>query len=307
MRYVRKPWKALGRLSNLRKPWPALGRLRNVWKRRRAMRWFRPGAVVRGRYEVVKPLGEGSYGLAYLCRDRERGGRLCVLKHVQPLRGGGAKSEAAYGYETDMLDRFRHPSIPRLIERFRYRGANCFTMEYVEGSSLEEQLLEGARVFTERESLSLLRKLLDVVAVVHAAGVVHRDIRIANVIASEDRVHLIDFGLARDVGGANGIGGVAETDDVRDDDPPEKILRRRLHVESDFYAMGHLLLFLLYSAHPGDETESEERGWEEELADLSPRTKKLLRRLLMAEQPYASCAELAADLDEAIRACAPVP
>jgi len=276
----------------------AAARAWNGWKRRRVLSWFRPGTVVRGRYTIQKPIGEGSYGLAYLCKDRRAEDRLCVLKHVQPLRGGALRTEAVYGLETAMLDRLRHPAVPRLIERFRYRGAYCFTMEYAPGLSLEKLLFEEERTFTEPEALSLLRRLSDVVKDVHAEGIVHRDIRIANVILDGERVRLIDFGLARDL-----RPGAPEPvpDDVSDDDPTEKKLRRRIDVTSDFYAMGHLLLFLLYSAYPDSR---EERSWEEELSSLAPETKKLLRRMLMTEQPYASAEEMQGDIDAAMAACA---
>ncbi|WP_309122340.1 protein kinase family protein [Paenibacillus sp.] len=276
----------------------AAARVWNGWKRRRVLSWFRPGAVVKGRYTIVKPIGEGSYGLAYLCRDRRAGDRPCVLKHVQPLRGGALRTEAVYSLETAMLERLRHPAVPRLLDRFRYRGAFCFAMEYVPGLSLEKLLFEEEHTFTEAEALLLLRRLIDVVADIHAAGIVHRDIRIANVIVDGERVHLIDFGLARDLrpGTPDPV-----PDDVLDDDPMEKKLRRRIDVTSDFYAMGHLLLFLLYSSYP--ETR-EERTWEEELSSLAPETKRLLRRSLMTEQPYASAEEMRDDLDAAIRASA---
>ncbi|HZG74763.1 MAG TPA: kinase, partial [Paenibacillus sp.] len=67
------------------------------------------------------------------------------------------------------------------------------------------------------------------------------------------------------------------------------------------YAMGHLLLFLLYSSYP---EVREERSWEEELSTLAPDTKRLLRRSLMTEQPYASAEEMRRDVDAAILACA---
>jgi len=273
-------------------------RVWNGWKRRRVLSWFRPGAVVKNRYTILKPIGEGSYGLAYLCKDRRADDRLCVLKHVQPLRGGAVRTEAVYSLETAMLERLRHPAVPRLIDRFRYRGAFCFAMEYVPGISLEKLLFEEERTFTEAEALTLLRRLLDVVADVHAAGIVHRDIRIANVILDGERVSLIDFGLARELrpGAPDPV-----PDDVADDDPMEKKLRRRVDVSSDFYAMGHLLLFLLYSSYP---EAREERSWEEELSTLAPDTKRLLRRSLMTEQPYASADEMRRDVDAAILACA---
>ncbi|MCI3926921.1 protein kinase [Paenibacillus sp. TRM 82003] len=285
----------------MRLSFAALARYWNGWKRRLAARRFRPGTVVRGRYELVKPIGEGSYGLAYLCRDRRRDGRLCVLKHVQPMRGGAARTEATFQLETRMLSRLRHPAVPRLLEKFRYKGTLCFTMDYMPGKSLEKLLFEEDRVYTEFEALALCRRLLDVVGDVHAEGVVHRDIRIANVILDGDTVSLIDFGLARSLTADEEHAEDEPADDLEEDAPAEKRIRRRIRVESDFYALGHLLLFLLYSNFP-DTGEEPERAWEEELAHLHTLTKKLLRRLLLTEQPYERAADAAADVNAAMRA-----
>jgi len=270
-------------------------RLWNSWKRRNVLMQLRPNTTIRGRYKIVKPIGEGSYGLAYLCRDLMRNRELCVLKHVQPLRGGSARTATAFNLETAMLSRLNHPSVPKLIESFQYRNALCFTMEYVPGRSLEQLLFDDNKTFTELESLTLLRRLLDIVADLHAEGIVHRDIRIANVILDKEHVFLIDFGLARDI--RDGAGQQIP-DDIEPDAPMEKVLRRRVHVTSDFYGLGHLLLFLLYSNFP---EEDEELSWEEELTTLAPQTKKLLRRMLMTEQPYSAIEEVIADTEAAIR------
>jgi serine/threonine-protein kinase len=144
---------------------------------------------------------------------------------------------------------------------------------------------------------------LEIVVYIHDQGIVHRDIRIANVILNGERVHLIDFGLACDVyqHGTNPI-----SDDIKEDDPTEKKLRREISFSSDFYALGHLLLFVLYSSYSEeiliDRPNSDqqiERSWEEELSILQPQTKKLLRRMLQAEQPYENVKQLILDTQAA--------
>ncbi|MFH5186900.1 serine/threonine protein kinase [Paenibacillus sp. TAB 01] len=252
---------------------------------------FRPDAVIAKRYRIVRKLGTGSYGSAYLCRDI-RSGRRCVLKRVCPLRGGRARAEFIYGQETAILRRLAHPGLPGLYEQFRYGEHLCFTMEYMEGVSLDRLLFEQERVFTEKEALQLVLKLLSIVGYMHSVGIVHRDISIANVLLHGKSVQLIDVGLSRELAGSQPED--YDPYEVDADDPSEKRHRRRIHVTSDFYAIGHLLLFLLYSAYPEEEQIKEkgrEPGWEQELT-LQPGTKKLLRRLLLTEQPYRNAGEL---------------
>ncbi len=259
------------------------------------LRWqFRSGSVILGRYRLVRKLGMGSYGAAYLCRDI-RSGRLAVLKASRPARGGKLRAKRIFDIETGILERLHHPGIPKLYERFRNRGRPCFIMEHAKGKSLDELLFHDNRAFSEKQSLEIARKLLDIIAYIHAAGIIHRDISIANVILDGESVRLIDFGLARNLNATNS--GETEADDVEDDAPTEKKLRRKPDVTSDFYALGHLLLFLLYSTYSEKSgTAAEEASWEEELT-LHPLTKKLLRRLLMTEQPFARARDIAREVD----------
>jgi serine/threonine protein kinase, bacterial len=251
---------------------------------------------------ILRMLGEGSYGVAYLCQDANHGNRLCVLKRIQPLRGGRKRTHSLYDLEVHMLASLSHIAIPKLYEPFRYHGYYCFTMEYAEGVSLETLLFEQETVFSELESLSVISRLLDIVAYVHSQGIVHRDIRIANVIMQDRSIRLIDFGLARKFTGAQDL---HPADDVLDDDPMEKLIRRRIHPTGDFYALGHLLLFLLYSAYPAAGEEEDQdvvQGWETELSGIHPHTRRLLHRLLLVEQPYDHVAQVQDEVAKAISA-----
>lgn len=288
-----------------------LGKTLRVWWRGLGDLWFREGTIVRGSYKVLRNLGGGSYGVAYLCQELAAN-KLCVLKRVRPLQGGLVKAEAIYRRETAMLSRLNHPAIPKLLEGFRYRGQLCFTMEAVAGKSIEQLLFHEEVRFTEKDSLEIIRSLVPVVAYLHDAGMVHRDIHISNVMLTRDAeaterptVKLIDFGLARELAPASDPNAPSEEteaeaqeDEIRPGDPPDRALRRKLTVDSDFYGLGHLLLFLLYSTFPEPAADTGPgSSWEEELS-LHPNTKRLLRRMLQTEQPYSHISQIASDLNQ---------
>lgn len=239
--------------------------------------------VLLGRYEIIEELGMGSYGIAYKGRDHLTG-RLVVIK--QARRTKGEDGRRLLQREADVLAHLHHPQIPRLYDRFVELGQPHLVMEYIDGETVEDQIFKLEAKYTEQEAFRLLKKVLEVVRHVHAFGIVHRDLRIPNIIWRDGTAAIIDFGLACRIG---------EPVDFRDDDPLEKRPRREPHPRSDFYALGHFTLFLLYSAY--EPTSDEEKSWEEEL-DLSPNARRILRKMLQLDAPYDHVDELIDDVDQ---------
>lgn len=254
------------------------------WRRNWANRHFSPGTLVNHRYRLIRKLGEGSFGVSYLCRDETMHEKLCVLKRIHPLRGHKKFRLTIFAEETAILSRLQHPAMPKLYATFTHYSYPCMVMEYVPGMSLEQYIFDHGGIFSETAALTTFTQLLELVADLHAEQIVHRDLRIANIMMRPDSLALIDFGLARHLQHTTLI---PELDILDTDDPPEKQLRRALHVSSDFYALGHVLLFMLYSAFPTEHlSQRPARTWEQELAVLHADTKKLIRRLLQIDQPY---------------------
>ncbi|BAD75971.1 serine/threonine protein kinase [Geobacillus kaustophilus HTA426] len=225
----------------------------------------------------------GSYGIAYKGRDLHTK-RFVVVK--QARRTKGEDGRRLLQREADLLARLRHPQIPRLYDRFVERGQPHLVMEYIEGETVEDLIFKRGVTYTEQAAFQLLRDVLMVVCHLHTLGIVHRDLRIPNIIWRNGTVFVIDFGLACRIG---------ESVDVRDDDPVEKRLRREPHPRSDFYALGHFTLFLLYSAY--EPISDEEKSWEEEL-DLSSNARRILRKMLQLDAPYDHVDELIDDVDQ---------
>jgi serine/threonine-protein kinase len=255
---------------------------------------FPEGTRLQGSYVIERVLGMGSYGITYLCRD-EQAGRQVVLKQILPSKRYGSKGFPVHRYETELLAELDHPAIPKLLDRFWARGHWFFAMEYMTGRTLEDELFEDGITYSEREALALILSLLDIVEYLHSRGIVHRDIRIPNVIRNGEQLALIDFGLARRIGDPPTL--IAE--DLHDY-AIEKRIKRTVAFSSDFYALGHFLLFLLYSTYRIEHEQAEEKSWEEELT-LSPATRRLLRRMLQLDEPYESCVELRAALQATLQ------
>ncbi|TCP20642.1 serine/threonine-protein kinase [Scopulibacillus darangshiensis] len=264
------------------------------YRLRRLRRWvidrpFPRKTLIADRYEVKERIGAGSYGLIYLCRDLKTNND-CVMKQMRPSRR--KENPRNYECETSIMEQLTHPAIPKLLNCFQYKGHLFFVMEYISGESLETAVFENFEKYNERQSLQTIYELTDPLLYLHDNGIIHRDIRLPNVIRSDGKLFLIDFGLARFIDGQTN----AELDAL--EHYPEEIkLRRQINFRSDFYAMGHFLLYLLYSSFEPED--KKEQTWQEEL-DIGDETKQLLKRMLQIDKPYVNIRKLRADLERTL-------
>lgn len=257
---------------------------------------YRPGTVVKGRYTVRSVLGIGSYGISYLCDDAAVG-RMCVMKQVKPSKRAGKGGLPVFERETETLRKLDHPGIPKLLDRFEERNQLFLCMEHKEGRNLEDVVFADGIVFSARDALLTIRKVADILEYVHGERIVHRDVRIPNLIRQPDgNVALIDFGLACPVSEDGRL--PPEEEEAHEQYAEEKRIRRKPVFASDFYALGHCLLFLLYTGYE-EKPEPSGLGWEDELI-LHPDVRSVIRKLLQADRPYESIAAIRRELDELI-------
>jgi serine/threonine-protein kinase len=252
------------------------------------------GTVLEGRYTIIRFLGIGSYGLTYVCRDVQSGD-LVVLKQSKPSKG--KLSRELLEKEIQIQSRLRHSQIPRCLHAFRCRKQLYMVTDYIEGQTVEDLIFEKGEAFTEEESLRFISELLKLVRFLHDHGIVHLDIRIPNVMVRDGQIYLIDFGLSRQMGESIDDKVLVDGKLLDSEELEEMRLRRTPEAASDWYALGHFLLFMLYSAYqevPGQSA----ADWQEELS-LSVHTTRLLRKLLQLDPPYESSEQLMQDLQAA--------
>ncbi|WP_066324609.1 serine/threonine protein kinase [Anoxybacteroides amylolyticum] len=246
-------------------------------------RRYRSGMMLSGRYEIMRELGMGSYGIAYVAFDKQTNKKV-VIKQMRTIRKKQIKE--SFLREAAILQHLSHPQIPSLYETFLERGVMHLVMEYIDGETVESLIFEAGKMYTEQEALVVLQRVLEIVQFIHEKGIVHRDLRIPNILLKNDRVYIIDFGLARFLG---------EKTPLIDTYPLEKKLRREIDVKSDIYALGHFLLFLLYSSYQPNT--KEECSWEEEL-NLSEPVRMMLRKMLQIDEPFRDISELMKEIEQ---------
>ena len=209
---------------------------------------LRPGGVVFGKYAIDSVLGEGGYGRVFLARDRILQ-RPVVIKELQARWRGNASVVRTFLREAQIAGRLNHPNIVGVLEVERHGEDHYIVMEHMPGGSLEERLQGGA--LPPNEAARVTRSVLLALEAAHAQGVVHRDVKPANILlGAHGEVKLTDFGIAqmsaddpqRTISGLTTHGPAAGTLQYMS---PEQARGRPLDARSDLYAVGALLYRML--------------------------------------------------------------
>lgn len=167
-------------------------------------------------YRLERVLGVGGFGITYLAWDTNLDKKVAIKEYlpsdfavrtgdvtVQP-KSSADEEDYSWGLsrfleEAQMLARFHHAHIVQVFRFFEANGTAYMVMNYEEGESFSAVMANRKGAFTERELLDLVLPLLDGLKAVHAAGVLHRDIKPGNIyIRNDGSPVLLDFGAARD-------------------------------------------------------------------------------------------------------------
>src|SRR5262249_49134689 len=139
--------------------------------------------------------GRGGMGVVYQACDLKLK-RLVALKTIRDSALAGPEHQERFRIEAEAAARCQHPNLVRIYDVGEHDGLPFFSMELVEGDSLDRKL--GGRPLSPREAAELARTLAEAVHYAHEKKVVHRDLKPANVLlAADGRPLIADFGLAK--------------------------------------------------------------------------------------------------------------
>jgi serine/threonine-protein kinase len=201
-----------------------------------------------GPYRIGRKLGKGGMGSVYEAVDQDSGRRVAV-KALTPQLAMAEGFRERFEAEIESLKKLEHEGIVRLYGYGEDEGVLFYSMELVEGPSLEQELCDGRR-FDWRETLSIAIQVCRALKHAHDHGVVHRDIKPANLLlAPGDRVKIADFGIARLFGATQltTAGGILGTADYMS---PEQVDGRAVTDRCDQYALGCVMFALLAGRPP---------------------------------------------------------
>ena len=225
-----------------------------------------------GKCVLGHTIGEGGMGVVYrgwlyynpAGRFAGTAPHPIALKVLHPLIRGRPRAERLFRHEAEVLGKLAHPNIVHYFGLFEHDGELCIAMELVQGESLAELLQRAAGrggalprlPFTQ--AWHYLAQLLGALESLHALGIVHRDVKSANVlIRTDDIAKLTDFGIARlPAELAKQSGGMAPGTGAYM--PPEQVMGQPIDARADLYAAAIVMFEMLTGITPFDSPERSE-------------------------------------------------
>jgi MarR-like DNA-binding transcriptional regulator SgrR of sgrS sRNA/predicted Ser/Thr protein kinase len=206
-----------------------------------------PGAVIAG-LRVERPLGEGATGAVYLARDAE--GNAVALKLLAPELSRDERFRKRFLREMQLVAAVTNPHIVRVLGCGEDDGFLYIAMPYVEGTDLREVMRRDGPPAPER-AVAIVEQVAAALDAAHAAGIVHRDVKPANIlISSEEQVLLCDFGLARHTASAESLTGERGLLGTVAYVAPEQIESTSVDGRADVYSLGCVLFECLTGEPP---------------------------------------------------------
>jgi serine/threonine protein kinase len=208
-----------------------------------------------GRYEVVRELGKGAMGIVYLAKDPLIG-RLVALKTIR--LGAHADDDEFSEFQQRFIREaqaagiLNHPSIVTVhdIGQDEENGTSFIAMEYVEGNNLKEVLSQG-RTLSFDTIGDIVAQVAEALDFAHAKGIVHRDVKPANIILLEGmRAKITDFGIAKIASGAANLTTTGQFLGTPNYMAPEQIKGAPVDGRTDIFALGIVLYECLTRRKP---------------------------------------------------------
>ncbi|HET9673566.1 MAG TPA: serine/threonine-protein kinase [Gaiellaceae bacterium] len=196
-----------------------------------------------GRYRPLRPLGSGGSGSVWLARDEKTG--LDVALKIVPREGkAGARAER----EAEAAARLRHPTCLRAYAYGREGGHVYIAYEYAPGRTFREA--QRSKELSDADAVEACVQLLEGLAHAHGRGVVHRDVKPANVlVGAGGSVKLLDFGLAA-FAEAETLTAVGDVPGTLAYISPERLAGEQGTTAGDVWAVGVMLWEALAGQHP---------------------------------------------------------
>jgi len=264
-----------------------------------------------GKYEIIEEIGKGAMGIVYKALDPDIG-REVAIKTIRfdAMSDETDKDELMRRFvrEAQAVGKLEHPNIVTIYDVGKEDDLTYIVMQYIEGESLKN-VITGEKKYSAEEIVGLTNRLCQALDYAHQKGVVHRDVKPANILIDNNGVpYLVDFGVALvEMSTMTSSGGIVGTPSYM---APEQVMGKKVSTQADIFSLGVILYELLTGRRPfeGDHITTvvykiineAPPALSEINKELPKKFEPVLKKALAKDvgERYQSCRELAADLAE---------
>ncbi len=248
-------------------------------------------------YQILKTLGQGGMGTTYLAWDNAK---LLVLKEMNADMAEIPKARELFEREAKILQSLHHPGIPEYYDFFLEAERKYLAMSLIHGQDMDYYVQQYGTI-SFRQSIEWMIQLCEILGYIHSAQppLIHRDIKPANLLIRtiDKQLFLIDFGAVKEIGtmGGTRIGAPDYMAPEQNNGKP--------CTQSDLFAIGPTLIFLLTGRNPADFLELQPDGYGfnvKEVSSIKPSLAAIIAKVT-SRRPrdrYQTAAELAQALKE---------
>jgi serine/threonine-protein kinase len=249
------------------------------------------GKLLDHRYQVIRILATGGFGQTYIAQDTRRPGHpICVVKHLKPANSDSnifVTAKRLFNSEAETLEKLsNHDQIPRLLAYFDENKEFFLVQEFIDGHTLNEELIPG-QPWSETQVMQMLLEILSILEFVHQEGVIHRDIKPDNIIrrAADYKLVLVDFGAVKQLRSPLVAVGGQQTATVAIGTPgymPTEQGQGKPRPNSDIYALGIIAIQALTGVPASqlqEDPDTGEMNWQH-LIPINPELVAILTKMV---------------------------
>ena len=210
-------------------------------------------------YKIIKKIGSGGMGDVYLAENEV----LETTVAIKSLHSNLVYDESfrtRFRTEAKVHAKLDHPNIVKLIDFQERKDGLFIIMEYVEGKQLDNYIKNDSGPIPEEDLLPLFAQIVEALSHAHSKGLVHRDVKPANVIISKGKIKVLDFGIAKEASTESGLTKTGVQIGTPMYMSPEQVNGEKIDKLTDIYSLGVTLFYMAVGKPPYENSNAFKMG-----------------------------------------------